>query len=319
MNASETPSNGQAQPRSKRIGDFAVPLLLFVVAIAAGAAGLLLLPDRGGFESPNGITIALTTSTSEIKNITLSITAPGVPTLPGTPTADYWVLQVRETAYAPVPPPNWKSTVVLTFAQPLGPVAGCHPPQCDHSQGGGFLFNFRFPKQAIGQGPTVTSSDVSNYIHIDTQNLLFSSDGVNVSGTLPYYTDQSGIPVSINNPPQSNAGLTINCEYPHASSYQWSGTIAPAVMDDNLSWQASPYPEHETPQVTAVNPSAQSSEDHSTFLAGALVGVSGAALIGALTELLHVHPQTVTVGRLRRRRRRGSRQDSGPPQPPSLA
>lgn len=76
---------------------------------------------------------------------------------------------------------------------------------------------------------------------------------------------------------------------PSASSYDWS-SFPPAYMtnDNWIRWDGSLVNgAWASRTVTGLDHTNQQNADHNTFLAGALVGVAGAALVGAFQEFLH--------------------------------
>jgi hypothetical protein len=81
--------------------------------------------------------------------------------------------------------------------------------------------------------------------------------------------------------------LLVAYHIPATASYDWSGTPAAALPGAFAGW-TEPLTGIDTPAKIAVgiNESRQSSDSHLTFLAGALIGVAGGALVGAIQELV---------------------------------
>ena len=270
MAAAESPESSQDESSGRTVADYVVSILLFAIAAALLVAGIVLLPDRGAIPDPNGITMTLLSESAPVDNIGLDIG-------PGDNGSSDYVLVIT-LGFQGQAAPDAPTRLELRFQKPFRVV------RCKGCSTGGGAITFTY----------YGSSGGSKSAELTTQNLLLSGNGEYISGDLPFYFPL----VSSTNPTMS-----IGYSYLNASSYQWSGAIVPSVGSDDVDWRASPYPSEQGSQISAVNPGAQSSDSTKTFFAGAFVGIAGAALVGGLTELLHVHPQTVAVGWLRRRQK----------------
>jgi hypothetical protein len=94
--------------------------------------------------------------------------------------------------------------------------------------------------------------------------------------------------VYINHP--ENFPLNITYEgLPSPQRYDWS-SLPPSVETKSYSeWTEEVVGGYQSPKIAVgIDHSAQDHENTDTFLAGAIVGVAGAALIGALQEFLHL-------------------------------
>jgi hypothetical protein len=80
-----------------------------------------------------------------------------------------------------------------------------------------------------------------------------------------------------------------NYDLPSASSYDWSSYPTYAVSNSTAEWVETLGP-GDTPgrAVTGINHVAQTNDGTRTFIAGALLGLAGAAILAAVIEALHV-------------------------------
>jgi hypothetical protein len=112
---------------------------------------------------------------------------------------------------------------------------------------------------------------------VKAKSLGVSDNGENALVAIPefFYTGVGS--------PEFLAGYDI----PSAGSYDWSALPPAAFKGSAVGW-TEPIIYYDTPAKIAVgiNQSRQSSDNHLAFLAGALLGVAGGAIIGAVQELL---------------------------------
>ena len=80
----------------------------------------------------------------------------------------------------------------------------------------------------------------------------------------------------------------VGYDIPSAASYDWSSFPTAAVNNRTASWQED-LTTVDSPGRAAVgiNPAGQANHDNKTFIAGALVGLAGAAILSAIQEALH--------------------------------
>jgi hypothetical protein len=83
--------------------------------------------------------------------------------------------------------------------------------------------------------------------------------------------------------------LVVSYQLRSASSYDWSASPTGAVSSTTAGWQQD-LASGDTPGRTAVgvNHSARTDHDIKIFIAGALLGVAGGAVIGAVQETMHL-------------------------------
>jgi hypothetical protein len=110
---------------------------------------------------------------------------------------------------------------------------------------------------------------------VKATNLGVSDNGVNALAALPevFYQGTSA--------PEILAGYHI----PSAASYDWSALPPAAFIGSTIAW-TEPIAGYDTPSKVAVgvNQSRQSSDNHLAFIAGALIGVAGGAVLSGVQE-----------------------------------
>jgi hypothetical protein len=273
------PEPGPSLRRSRSLGEFVVPILLFVLAGIGGVVGVLLLPQREPLPNVGAFSISTSAATVPVSNILVAIT-------PLSNSDTKYAMAVTVKFNVPNPQPSRISALLtLVFNTPAF-ATDCRQPSCISSPtGGGFGLSFDKADQSNSFTQTI-------FVDLTTRNLLFGDNGTNISGYLPGYP----FPVA----GSSNATVFVTYHFRDAQNYQWtSGNLPTTVAPYGVSWESKPWPETST-QISAVNIDAQSSDATKTFIAGSIIGIAGGALVGGLTELLHVHPQTRTISRRRR-------------------
>ena len=83
----------------------------------------------------------------------------------------------------------------------------------------------------------------------------------------------------------------IYYKIPSAGNYSWSSSPDGISLSDIVEWSRQATPNRPTQDIDAVgiNYAEQQRDDHFTFLAGALIGLAGAALLSAVQEALHAN------------------------------
>jgi hypothetical protein len=81
--------------------------------------------------------------------------------------------------------------------------------------------------------------------------------------------------------------LAVDVKLPSASTYDWSSLPPLNATKDSVTW-ITPLVSHNTPGRVAVgiDYSRQASDSNATFIAGALLGLAGAAFLSAVQEAL---------------------------------
>lgn len=122
----------------------------------------------------------------------------------------------------------------------------------------------------------------------------FASDSITEAVALPE--------VQVNEPnPPSGSGIDLDVQYDtlaNPGGYDWSSLPPQAETKSYVLWVEELVDGYEPSRVvTGVNHSAEASQNRTTFLAGALAGVAGAALIAALQEGLRLRLRRTRTAR----------------------
>ena len=173
--------------------------------------------------------------------------------------------------------------VGLDIQFPLGTrVIGCTSPTCssdDELGAQGYTLGF-YPTSAGGIPATI--------LYVNTPNILLASNGETALGSL---LDLQVIGKSTQTPK-----ISLEYDLPGAANYQWTGPLIPSAFSTYLDWgPLSDYPTGQVVTLTGIRADLQSSDSTWTFLAGAFVGIAGAALVGLLTEFLHSRRSDINV------------------------
>jgi hypothetical protein len=104
-----------------------------------------------------------------------------------------------------------------------------------------------------------------------------TSDGVNASAAIPEILYGAG----------GQPKLLTLYHLPSASSYDWSGSQTALVTSATAQWQTDVVSDDTPGQATVgVDHAAQQHDDIKIFIAGALLGIAGGAIIAAVQEAL---------------------------------
>jgi hypothetical protein len=164
-------------------------------------------------------------------------------------------------------PPANAPTAHLTFAPPIGiTFLECPAPACHTSPS-----EWRKPLAF-----TTGRAQANFFVKANSFGVAFN--GVNASAAIPEVLYHGpGAPI-----------LFVGYSIPSAASYDWSSFPTAAANNTSAFWQ-----EDLTGSDTAgraavgINPSGQANHDTRVFIAGALVGLAGAAILSAVQEAFH--------------------------------
>jgi hypothetical protein len=90
---------------------------------------------------------------------------------------------------------------------------------------------------------------------------------------------------SVNNPGMENVQTVISLSIPHADKYNWTSGTPPAFAGTLASWDFLTSPTTTTTE-SGVSLSVQDRNTKLVFISGALLGVAGGALVGAVQEVM---------------------------------
>jgi hypothetical protein len=245
------------------------PIVLFAIGLALLLISFLLYPRTTELPSPAFPRLALST-TFPVAFI------------------DYSVVQVSPAVA------EMKISVVLPTGTP-GPPAGAPPASLAVAPPFGIGFRDCHPLACIVKGNGITSASVwaerltfrpVNSAETATADFFVkagsfgvTSDGVNASTAIPEVLYKGlGQPM-----------MLVLYHVRSASSYDWSNSQAAEVTSTTAQWQQD-IAGSDTPGRAAVgvDHAAQTSDGIKTFIAGALLGIAGGAIIAAVQEAMHL-------------------------------
>jgi hypothetical protein len=127
------------------------------------------------------------------------------------------------------------------------------------------------------------SLDAQISFEVQGADFGYMANGVNAAVALPEF--------SYDGPESPNLEVQMHVDMGHASRYDWQSLPASYVRDGNAVWDAHLVDgRSESRNAIGIDHAAAEGDDRRTFVAGAVVGVAGGALIGALQEALHLLP-----------------------------
>jgi hypothetical protein len=166
----------------------------------------------------------------------------------------------------------------------------------DYRTNSGYTANGNYPG-VYYQGSNVWDLDFG--FTIKAPALAWDTNGVNLEALLPVVTINQNKVLDPGRPKQriitipaaDNTKISIIYGVPDAHNYDWTGGPAPysvtsanATSDAEATWYEQLNTLNEPTPVSATNNSAAGLDSLRTFIAGALVGVGGGALVGATQE-----------------------------------
>ncbi len=273
-------------PGRRRLTGYRVPLLLLGLAAAAGVGAKLILPS-GGSVAVQGALQRITVE-GPVQPTVLDITEQAANGVDGV------ILSVHLGRPGPSSMVGRERLIVALPSDSSGP-APCPPEAigCDTRNGARTAY-FRFPSQAWlprphSLGPysvvvsdTVTLPEVSPNLQQDAEHIAASLPPVAVIETPPdqptpqVYSD----PLPVDFGDQATDG----------ESYSWSeGVSAPVDVGGWETWDylsaSSALGELNPVLDSGTDLTVQGRDNTSTFLAGALLGIAGGAVVAAIPEL----------------------------------
>ena len=261
-----------------RLRKLSIPIALFVIGCALCAWAYLVKPSRGDVITP-ATAYVLISSPIKLTNIRYTIME--------SRTSYYSVDIIGEThKYFKK---RAKATVYVAFSNTTTFVPHCADTvNCQA--------HVLLPDGVIEPGIS-TELDVNNWnfefdFTIKSPEFAFSYNGVEALALLPHVEYQGpGSPI-----------VNVLYDVPDGSNYDWS-SLPPAVNPLGLEWDEplAFFNQGSASEMSGTNHVNGDRDDSLTFLAGALVGVGGAALIGALQEALHLWPRSSDTDRRRSR------------------
>jgi len=251
-----TPSLSAAHTRS-RLKEFLASLVLAVFGVALLVGAFLLYPSTPGGSTPP-ITQVFINASSNIAIIKYQVVQrPGVAEV-----------KISLEPYGSVP--SGGVFVGLVVIPPDGTAfVDCQRSACSGGEWDG--------------GLTLTSDNRFATAEFDVKA---SSFGVTYNGV----TAAAAIPeMDIEGQVSDLVTLYTDYHIPSASSYDWSSYPTDAASNSTAEWDETlVHGDTAGRAVAGTNHAAQANDDTRTFIAGALLGLAGAAVLAAVIEALHV-------------------------------
>ena len=175
-------------------------------------------------------------------------------------------------------PPADASPAVLSVAPPLGTgFRDCHPPACG-VRGTGVTSASIWAERLTFRPVNATGTATADFF-VNARSFGETSNGVDAAAAIPEVIYEG----------QGNPILLTAYRLRSASSYDWSSLPAAAVTGTVAAWQQD-LASGDTAGRTAVgvDHAAQTGDDIKIFVAGALLGIAGGAIVAAVQEAMHL-------------------------------
>ncbi|HEY1319114.1 MAG TPA: hypothetical protein VGF32_02655 [Streptosporangiaceae bacterium] len=174
-------------------------------------------------------------------------------------------------------PPAGAPLPSLALALPFGAdFRDCHLPACEIRRKGNTSVSVWLEPLNFRPEPGSGSTAVADFF-VKASSFGVTSDGVNASAAIPEILYGGG----------GQPKLLTLYHLRSASSYDWSGSQTALVTSATAQWQTDVV-STDTPGQAAVgvDHAAQQQDDIKIFIAGALLGIAGGAIIAAVQEAL---------------------------------
>jgi hypothetical protein len=202
---------------------------------------------------------------------------------------DYTVVQVTPTVaeikmQATLPtgtpsPPARAPAALLAVSPPFGVgFRSCRPPACQVRRNRITEASF-WIKRLTFRPAAGSAGEAAADFFVNARSFGVTSNGTNASAAIPEVVyDGPGTPM-----------LLVLYRLQSASSYDWSASPVAAVTSSAAQWQQN-LMKGDTPGRAAVgiDHAAQTGDDIEIFVAGALLGIAGGAIVAAVQEAMHL-------------------------------
>jgi hypothetical protein len=175
-------------------------------------------------------------------------------------------------------PPVDASPAVLSVAPPLGTgFRDCRLPACG-IRGTGVTSASIWAERLTFRPVNATGTATADFF-VNARSFGVISNGVDASAAIPEVIYEG----------QGNPILLTAYRLRSASSYDWSSLPAAAVTGTVVAWQQD-LASGDTAGRTAVgvDHAGQTNDDIKIFIAGALLGIAGGAIVAAVQEAMHL-------------------------------
>ncbi len=260
----ERTARRSAAPKQWTLKMMWAPLLLTAAAVALGLTAWKLYPRITPHVAPSYASLYVTTSapiTDVLYNVTQTSSA---------------ISKVKVEVDSIATPPAHKRAVNVGIILPGGTLfQDCPHPACTlmSRRVTGWTKSLTF-KYVQGTGWTTTA-----YFLVKADRFGVTFNGLNAATSIPDITYQG---------PGKPSFMLVKYLIPSANSYDWS-TVPIEEGNSYAVWEEPLTRGEMAAQAsTGVNHVAQEANDTKTFIAGALIGLAGAALVAAIIEAVHM-------------------------------
>jgi hypothetical protein len=220
-------------------------------------AAYLLFPQRDQLPTPPYVAVNITALDGTLGSITYDVDRTS------TSTADITVTVHR------LPRATTPATVRMVVFLPLD----AEPVDCTHCSKPGEDANIWAPPLEFdGDGRT------SATVHVRADGFGYTENGLSASVAIPQLTYVG----------RGEPGVSVSYDLPGARDYDWSSFPTAFADDTSARWTHQLNGGRAAARnAVGVNHTNQDKDNRNTFLAGALVGLAGGALLAAVQEGLH--------------------------------
>jgi hypothetical protein len=184
---------------------------------------------------------------------------------------------------APMPPTN-ANEEILIFLPSGANFYNCQPPDCVNSE---FTFGLEPSFEILKLKFTNEFLSAGFYASVYASFQVRPSNfGMDFDGSNAY----AAIPEIILKGPRANGELFVTSSFiPSASSYDWSSSRPTTVESSSVTWAVGLKDDDTAGRtVVGINHAREANDVTSSFFAGALIGLAGAAILSAIQEALHI-------------------------------
>jgi hypothetical protein len=261
------PSGYKLHQRS-RLSKILTPLALFILGVFLGLVAFFVVypAPETGIPAPNYSSLSINTNAA-IYSVVYSVVqiSPGTAELQVSMREQFGIAGRSSTALA---------TPTVQVILPLGfTFQNCHFPYCANRP---TLYGSIWYKPLTFESGTATA-----VFPVNSSRFGVNFNGVNAFAAIPEVSYQYRFGLT-------TPTLLAEYEIPSASSYDWSSFPTAMVSKSAAVWQESIAKGDTAGRVASgVNHARETRDANLTFLAGALLGLGGGAILSAVQEALH--------------------------------
>lgn len=268
----QDPAQGKPQPlparRKRSRKKLLTPLVLGILGLALLLGAFFLYPRRTELPTPLFTQLELTT-TAQINLIAYNVDAH--PSL------------AKLSIFVWLNPGQRAVPTMLTIKLPFGDrILDCHAP-CEarrYNGAGGAGVQYSWASKLTFQPSSNSGLMAETDLFIQAFHFGEVYDGANASAAIPQ--------IDYHGPDNPEPPMATQYIVPAASSYDWSPLPALGTAGPDVNWvEYLPSGVTESRVAVGINHAAQSDDNTKTFIAGALLGLAGGAILSAIQEALH--------------------------------